>query len=87
MGVNSLVRQAFVKQRLNNLSWYKNMSTLLQIAGYTSQWHGLANPVKIKMKLQEHFDRLWDEQRKNNQKLAYYNQVKKELHVLIACLK
>ena len=75
-GVNSLVRHAFAEQKLNNLSWYTNMSTLLQMAGYTSQRHGLADPVQIRIKLQEHFDSLWNEQRKNSKKLTYYNLVK-----------
>ena len=80
-GVNSFVRHAFAEQRLGNLSWYNNMSTLLEIAGHASQQHGLANPVQIKLKLQEYFDRIWDGQRKMSKKLSYYNQVKKDASI------
>ena len=72
------IRHAFAEQRPSNLSWYNNMSTLLEIAGHASQQHGLANPVQIKLKLQEYFDQIWDGQRKMSQKLSCYNQVKKD---------
>ena len=57
------------------------MRTLLEIACHASQQHGLANPVQIKLKLQEYFDRIRDEQRKMSQKLWYYNQVKKNTSI------
>ena len=55
-GVNSLLRRAFAVKKLNNLSRYTNMSTLFQMAGYSSQQQGLANPVQIRINLQEFFD-------------------------------
>ena len=80
-GANSLVLHAFAEQKHSNLSWHKNMSTLLEAAGYTNQQHELPNPVQIQNKLQEHFDRLWNDQRKKSTKLFYYNQVKKDVSI------
>ena len=53
------------------------MSNLLAIAGCANHQHELANPVAVRAKLEEHFNKLWDEQRKKSRKLNYYNQVKK----------
>ena len=71
----SLVRHAFVEQRTNNLTWHKNMTALLHLAGHTTQT--LASPEGVRMQLQNYFDNLWDEQRKISKKLSFYNQVKK----------
>ena len=55
----SLVRHAFVDQRTNNFTWYKNLTALLHSAGHATQT--LASPEGVRIQLQNYFDSLWDE--------------------------
>ena len=74
-GVEALVRHAFVEQREKDLPWFRNMTALLTKAGHVGQ--SLPNPLATRVKLQDYFDSVWNEQRSSSSKLAYYNSVKR----------
>ncbi|KAL5266088.1 hypothetical protein ACHWQZ_G006666 [Mnemiopsis leidyi] len=76
----SFVRHAFAEQRINKLTWYQNTIKLLEIAGHHHQTDS-ACPTRIKLKLQEHFNQLWEVERHKSSKLSYYNQVKRTPHI------
>jgi len=64
----SFVRHAFAEQRINKLTWYQNTIKLLEIAGHHHQTDS-ACPTRIKLKLQEHFNQLWEVERHKSSKL------------------
>ncbi|KAL5261907.1 hypothetical protein ACHWQZ_G007571 [Mnemiopsis leidyi] len=76
----SFVRHAFAEQQINKLTWYQNTIKLLEIAGHHHQTDS-ACPTRIKLKLQEHFNQLWEVERHKSSKLSYYNQVKRTPHI------
>ncbi|KAL5249264.1 hypothetical protein ACHWQZ_G018201 [Mnemiopsis leidyi] len=76
----SFVRHAFAEQRINKLTWYQNTIKLLEIAGHHHQTDS-ACPTRIKLKLQEHFNQLWEVERHRSSILSYYNQVKRTPHI------
>jgi hypothetical protein len=71
-----LVRHAFNEQAKLNLSWYENIQKLQ--AFITDRCTGAisATSTTIKLECQSLFRQFWDDERRTNRKLVFYNRVK-----------
>ena len=77
---NSLVRHAFAEQKCGKLSWYTNMTKLLNVAG-SSNGTNQPRPSDIETKLEVYFNSLWREDRTQSSKLNFYNKVKDSANI------
>ena len=73
----SLARQAYVEQRALNLPWYKGLEDLRQ-GLQTASSRRLTYPNQYKAALRDTFINSWNEERKTNRKLCFYNSIKSE---------
>lgn len=71
-----LVSHAFVEQRELNLPWFRTTTNLGDILHPNTRPGYLHNALLTSKRAHERFVEVWDESRKSNRKLGFYNSVK-----------
>ena len=83
---NTIVRHAFCEQLSLNLTWYKNLTSIRELAVQRALTP-ISYPNQIRRELKAVFEENWNKERIDNKKLSFYNTVKTnfdtELHLSI----
>ena len=77
-----LVRHAFKEQIALNLNWYSNLKVLRSFLEEQSSDNTVTrSPDRIRVNCRSLFVTFWNEERHNNRKLSFYNEVKQEFSI------
>ena len=73
---DKLVRHAFAEQKKLGLAWYKNVDSLLKILDHNKFDHQNYNALLCQERATDRFKGIWEQERRKNHKLKFYNEVK-----------
>ena len=76
-GEDTLARHAFAEQKALGMSWYSTLQALRESLSGKTKFEELY-PSQIRKELETYFKTVWNVERQQNKKLAFYNGIKDE---------